>query len=269
MNEESLTGKVVLITGASSGIGKAAALAFAHCGANLVLASRNLQKLKEVEEKAKQMGVMTLALRCDITSRPDVHNVVQRAVENFGRIDIAVCNAGIYFRKLAVDQSIDEVRAVMETNFFGALNCIYEVLPLFQAEKRGHIVVTSSLDGKKSLPTDSAYSASKAALTGFMESLRQELQLTSIHISVVFPGRTDTPMIENIALPSKRLIVPPEKVAKAIIMAVVRKKCEVLVPFLSSKMYVLINSISPRMGDSMVRILKLEGKDIVPRAKAN
>jgi short-subunit dehydrogenase len=267
MSEKSLVDKVVLITGASSGIGKATALVFANCSANLVLASRNLQKLKEVEAKTKQAGVRVMALRCDITSRADVHNVVQKAVEDFGRIDIAVCNAGIYFRKPAVEQSIDEVRGVMETNFFGTLNCIYEVLPLFLAEKKGHIVVTSSLDGKKGLPIDSAYSASKAALTGFMESLRQELRHTSIHISAVFPGRTDTPMIENITLPSKRLVVPPEKVAKAILKAVVRNKREVLVPYLSSKMYVLVNSISPRMGDSMVRILKLEGKDITPPAK--
>jgi short-subunit dehydrogenase len=267
MSEKSLVDKVVLITGASSGIGKATALVFANCSANLVLASRNLQKLKEVEAKTKQAGVRVMALRCDITSRADVHNVVQKAVEDFGRIDIAVCNAGMYFRKPAVEQSIDEVRGVMETNFFGTLNCIYEVLPLFLAEKMGHIVVTSSLDGKKGLPIDSAYSASKAALTGFMESLRQELRHTSIHISAVFPGRTDTPMIENITLPSKRLVVPPEKVAKAILKAVVRNKREVLVPYLSSKVYVLVDSISPRMGDSMVRILKLEGKDITPPAK--
>lgn len=262
MDEKSLAGKVVLITGASSGIGKAAALAFACRGANLVLASRNLQKLKEVEEKAKQTGVRALALRCDITSRPDVQNVIQKAVDEFGRIDIAICNAGMYFRKLAVNQSIEEIRGVMETNFFGTLNCIYEVLPIFFAQKKGHIVVTSSLDGKKGLLIDSAYSASKAALTGFIESLRQELRHTSVHISTIFPGRTDTPMIENIVLPNKRLIVPPEKVAKAIIKAVVCNKREVLVPYLSSKMYVLINSISARMGDSTVRILKLEGKDI-------
>jgi short-subunit dehydrogenase len=262
MNEKSLAGKVVLITGASSGIGKAAALAFVRYGANLVLVSRNLQKLKEVERAARQSGVSALALGCDITSRPDVRITIQKAIDEFGGIDIAVCNAGVYFRKLAVDQSINEIRDVLETNFFGTLNCIYELLPHFLAKGKGHIVVTSSLDGKKGLPIDSAYSASKAALTGFLESLRQELQNTSIHISTIFPGRTDTPMIRNIALPTKRLIVPPEKVAKAIIKAVIHKKREALVPYLSSKLYVLINGISPRMGDWMVRTLKLEGKDI-------
>ncbi len=259
MNQKSLAGKVVLITGASSGIGKATALEFSRYGASLVLVSKNLQKLTEVENKVNQAGVRALTIRCDMTNRSDVRNMIQQTMETFKQLDVAVCNAGIYFRKLAIDQTIDEIRDVMETNYFGTLNCIYEILPLFLAEKTGHIVVTSSLDGKKGLPHDSAYSASKAALTGFLESLRQELQHTSIKISTVFPGRTNTPMIQNISLPNQRLIVSPEKVAKSIVKTVLDKKTEVLVPYFSSKLYVLINSISPRMGDSMSRILKLGG----------
>ena len=262
MYKKSLEGKVVLITGASSGIGKAAALEFARYGANLVLASRNLQTLLEVEKIVSQTGVKVLALRCDITSRPDVHKVIQNTIDTFGHLDIAVCNAGIYFRKLAKDQTIEDARNVMETNFFGTLNCIYEVLPLLLASNTGNIVVTSSLDGKKGLPFDSAYSASKAALAGFLESLRQELQHTSISISTVFPGRIDTPMIQNIKLSNQRLVVSPEIVAKALIKAVFDKKAEVLVPYLSSKLYVLINSISSRFGDSVIRFLKLEGEDV-------
>lgn len=262
MNKTSLGGKVVLITGASSGIGKAAALAFARCDANLVLMSRNLKKLQSVEAEVKRFNVRTLTFSCDITNRLDIHNMIQKAIDEFGCIDIAICNAGMYFRKLAIDQSIDDVRLIMENNFFGTLNCIYEILPHFLTEKKGHFVVISSLDGKKGLPIDSAYSASKSALTGFLESMRQELHHTSIHISTVFPGRIDTPMIENIVLPSRGLIAPPEAVAKTIIKAVIWKKSEVLVPYLSSKFYVLINSISAKMGDWIVRLMKLEGKDV-------
>jgi dehydrogenase/reductase SDR family member 7B len=262
MNAAYLRGKTAIVTGASSGIGRSTSIALARAGTNLVLVSRNISKLKTVEQEAQPFDVKTLAISGDISNRLVVKNTVSQAIEKFAGVDILICNAGVYFRHSIIDQTIDDIRNIMEINFFGSLNCIYEILPHFLAKKAGHIIIISSVDGKKGLPLDSAYSSSKFALTGFADVLRQELAKSGIHVCTVFPGRIDTPMISNIKTSGISAKISPEHVAKAIIMSILKRKKEVFVPYMTSKFFVVSNSISSGFGDWGVRFFNLKGKDL-------
>jgi short-subunit dehydrogenase len=260
MDASYLKGKTAIVTGASSGIGRATSIALAKAGTNLILVSRNISKLRNVEQEAQSFGVKAQAICGDISNRNDVKYFIAQAIEKSEGIDILICNAGIYFRRPITDQTIDDIRNIMETNFFGTLNCIYEILPYFLEKKSGHIIIVSSVDGKKGLPLDSAYVSSKFALAGFAEVLRQELAHSGIHVCTVFPGRIDTPMINGIETPGISPKIPPEHVSKAILSSIIKRKKEVLVPFATSKFFVVSNSISCGFGDWGVKFFKLEGK---------
>jgi short-subunit dehydrogenase len=257
-----LKGKTAIVTGASSGIGRCTSIALARAGTNLILVSRNLSKLRIVEQETLSFNVKAHAICGDISNNRDVKNVFKQAMEESASIDILICNAGVYFRRPVIDQSMDDIRNIMEINFFGSLNCIYEILPHFIGRRSGSIVVVSSVDGKKGLPLDSAYAASKFALAGFADVLRQEVSDTGIHVCTVFPGRIDTPMISNIETSGISAKVSPERVARAIVTSITRRKKEVLVPYVTSKFFVVSNSMSCGFGDWGVRFFNLKGRDV-------
>jgi short-subunit dehydrogenase len=262
MNTSYLIGKTAIVTGASSGIGRSISIALARAGTNLVLVARDIAKLKNVEQEVLSFNIKAEVLCGDISNRPDIKNIFSQAINKSPGIDILICNAGVYFRRPVTDQTIDDIRNIMEINFFGSLNCIYEILPHFLEKKSGHIIIVSSVDGKKGLPLDSAYSSSKFALAGFADVLRQELDSSGIHICTIFPGRIDTPMIHDIETSGISAKISPENVAKAVIMSIIRRKKEVFVPYLTSKFFVVSNSISCGFGDWEVRFLNLKGKDV-------
>lgn len=262
MKITSLNGKTALITGASSGIGKATAIALAREGVNLVLVSRGIERLKEVQAELKNFNVKTVILPGDISNNDEISEIIQKSLSEFETIDFLICSAGMYYRCPAADLSIDEIQKVMDTNFYGTLRCIYQLLPHFRERNTGHIVVISSFEGKRGLPRDAAYVASKFALTGFMEVMRQELYGTSVIISTILPGRINTPMIENIKTPKINTKLPPKMVANAVINAIVKKKKELLVPFLTLKIFLIASCISPTFGDWFTRHYKLQGDDI-------
>jgi short-subunit dehydrogenase len=146
----------------------------------------------------------------------------------------------------------------MAINFYGALHGILTVLPHMLTRKSGHIVLVSSLDGKKGMPHDAPYVAAKFALTGFGEVIRQELATTGIHVTTIFPGRIDTPMIENLKVPWISPKFSAELVARAIIRGIRRRKAEVIVPGIYAPLAV-INALAPRFMDWFVRVFHLEG----------
>jgi short-subunit dehydrogenase len=262
MNTTYLRGKTAIVTGASSGIGRSTSIALARAGTNLILVARDPAKLKNVQQEALSFNINAEVLCGDISNRPEIKNTFSQAIKKSSGIDILICNAGVYFRKPVADQTIEDIRNIMEINFFGSLNCIYEILPHFLEKKSGHIVVVSSVDGKKGLPLDSAYSSSKFALAGFADTLRQELAPSGIHICTIFPGRIDTPMIRDIETSGISAKIPPDSVARAVIMSIIRRKKEVFVPYLSSKFFVVSNSVSCGFGDWGVRFFNLKGKDV-------
>jgi len=182
-----VTGKVVWITGASSGIGEAMAYAFAGKGAQLVLSARNEGRLQEVRQRCASPE-RHLVVPLDLEDPSPFSDNVRSVVEKLGRIDILVNNGGISQRSPASDTSLDTDRRIMETNFFGTVALTKAVLPVMLEKASGQIVVISSLVGKFGTPLRSTYSASKHALHGFFDSLRAELSTKGIRVLIVCPG---------------------------------------------------------------------------------
>jgi short-subunit dehydrogenase len=182
--------KVVIITGASSGIGKACAEEFAKRGANLVLAARQYVTLCEITANLeKQYGIKALAVQSDVSKEEDCEHLIKQAVATFGKIDILINNAGLSMRALFQDVDLSVLKNLMEVNFWGTVYCskyaLSEIL-----KTRGSIIGVSSIAGYRGLPGRTGYSASKFAMNGFMESLRTELLKTGVHVMVACPGFT-------------------------------------------------------------------------------
>ncbi len=262
MERSELRGKVVAITGASSGIGRACALAFAGIGTHLALGARRGEALQQVADEARLLGVQAIAIPTDVAETEQVDGLVQQALAQFGQIDILVANAGMYWRCPACELRWEDIERVMAVNYYGCLRSVLAVLPHMRKRGSGHIVAVSSVDGKKGIPPDAAYVASKFAVTGFMEVLRQEMRGTGVHVSTIFPGRIDTPMLAGVSVPWITPKVPAEKVAEAIVGAVLGNKAEVLVPYAGAKLLLVLNSFSAGLGDLAVRALRLSGKGI-------
>lgn len=255
-----LEGKTALITGGNSGIGRATALLMAREGANLALVGRNRQRLDQVVEEVQALGVQAQGFEADIAQPQQIEQAIAQAAARFGRIHIAHLNAGIYLRCPAAELTMEQIRAIMDNNFYGTLNALYPLLAHMKAQGGGSIVATLSMDGKKGVPPDGAYVASKFALNGFFQVLRQELRGSSIHIGAVFPSHTDTPQIAHVACPPIAHKMQPEQVAQGVLRCVLGRKPEVLVPGPSCKLLVLCDAVSPRLGDLMVRLFRLGGE---------
>ncbi len=251
--------KVIVITGASSGIGRAAALAFARCGAKVVLAARNEEKLELLKEEIHGQGGQALAIKTDICLFSDMQSMARETIARWGRIDIVIANAGQYFQDVPGQVDLGAYERSMAVNFMGTLYTVTSVLPEMLRRGCGHIVIMNSLDAKKGIVGDGPYVAAKAALDGFGDVLRQELKGKGLRVTAIYPGRVDTAMIRHIQVPRISPKLSPEKVARAIMRGVKRGKAVVVVP----KAFFLLaplNNIFPRLLDWAYRVLKLEGK---------
>ena len=257
--KQNLAGKVAIVTGASSGIGAATAVALAKKNVRLALVARNEERLKKISDEIKSLGGEAIYYLADIREADQIKLAVSNTIGHYGHLDIACCNAGIYFRCPTPELTIDQIRSVMETNFYGNLNTAYAVLPYMQNQGDGSIIVTVSMDGKKGVPPDAAYVASKFALNGFFQVMRQEVCKSGIHVGMIFPSRTDTPQIENIDCPKITPKASPEIMAKAIVKMLEHRKKEKMVPYFSCKLLTLADEISPSFSDALIRILKLDG----------
>jgi NAD(P)-dependent dehydrogenase (short-subunit alcohol dehydrogenase family) len=187
---------VVVVTGAASGIGRALAHRFAKGGARLGLLDRDPTPLPALVSELAELGVESLPLSCDVTRWQDCQTAIQSVLEHFGGIDILVNNAGITHLSRFSDTDVSVVRKVMEVNFFGAVHCTKAALPAL-VERRGLVIVTSSIAGFSPLAGRCGYSAAKHALHGFFESLRCETQMSGLRVMMVCPGFTDTAIGRN------------------------------------------------------------------------
>ncbi len=179
--------KTVVITGASSGIGLALAYEFASCGANVVMGARTVEKLAEAAEAIG--SDRTVYAATDVTVEADCKRLIDMAVERFGGIDALICNAGISMRALFDEVDLNVLRRLMDVNFWGTVNCVKHALPYIQAS-HGSIVGVSSVAGIHGLPGRTGYSASKFAMTGFLETIRVENLKKGVHVMVACPGFT-------------------------------------------------------------------------------
>lgn len=181
-----ITQKVVVITGASSGIGKALAERYAHAGYKLALAARNIERLQKA---AELLPTDSLLVTCDVSQMDDCQQLIRQTIERFGRIDTLINNAGISMRALFQDVSLEVLHQVMDINFWGSVYCTKFALPYLQ-KTQGSIIGISSIAGHRGLPARSGYSASKFAMNGFLEAIRAELLPDKVHVLTVSPGFT-------------------------------------------------------------------------------
>jgi len=228
--------RAVLITGASSGIGEDIAQALGRLGAQIGLIARRKTKLQDLADRIAAQGGRALPLACDVTRRSEVDEIVRRASNAFGKIDILINSAGVLIPAHTEDARIEDLDAMMRTNFYGMVHMIQAVLPLMREAGSGRIVNIASLAGRRGFSPIGGYSATKFAVVGFTEALRVELVGSGITASLVMPGVVDTPMadtalpgVENLsALP--KLAMPTNWVTWAILAALTFGWSEIGVP---------------------------------------
>lgn len=189
--------KVIIVTGASSGIGLATANLFATLEAKVVMAARSIDKLEEIRAKMPD-PTKVLCVKTDVSKEADCENLIKQTVEKFGRIDILINNAGISMRAMFLDLDLDVIRRLMDTNFWGTVYCAKFALP-YLLESKGSVVGVISTAGYLGLPGRTGYSASKFAVRGFLDTLRVEHRYDGLHVMVFAPGFTAS-NIRNMAL---------------------------------------------------------------------
>ncbi len=183
--------KVVIITGASSGIGKACTYELARQGATIVLASRRENELIKIETKLKKEGCDILSVKTDVRKIDDCERLINRTVQEYGRIDVLINNAGISMRANFNDLDLSVIKELMDTNFYGAVYCTKFALP-YLIKQKGSLIGISSITGLTPLPGRTGYAASKHAMDGFLNTLRLENIKKGLHVLIVHPGFTSS-----------------------------------------------------------------------------
>jgi short-subunit dehydrogenase len=253
-------GKVIIITGASSGIGKALALEAAKQGADVVLAARTVDKLHEVSKTIESLGVKSLVVQTDVSVEQDAKKLVETTVEKFGKIDVLVNNAGISMRAMFDEMKTDVFKTVMDINFMGTVYCTSYALPHILKQK-GSVVGISSIAGLAPLPARTAYSASKFAMFGFLTTLRTENIKRGLHVMISHPGFTESEIRKNALLAdgSKQGMTPrneekmmtSEEVAIKVMKGIKNRK-RVQIMTLTGNMTYFVNKLLPCFAHKMI-----------------
>lgn len=250
--------KIVVITGASSGIGKALAYEFASRGASLVLAARRVDRLQQIEQELT--GTEILSVQADVSKEEDCENLMKQAVDRFGQIDVLINNAGISMRALFADLDVSVMKRLMDVNFWGTVYCTKSALPHLLKTK-GSVVGVISIAGYVGLPARTGYSASKYAIRGFLDALRIENLKTGLHVLVAAPGFTASE-VREVALTQdgsaqgqtprdESKMMTAEECAKHIANAVKKRKRELILTFVEGKLTVFLGKFLPRLLDKL------------------
>ncbi len=255
-----IRGNVAIVTGASSGIGRATAIRLAEAGVKVVAAARNGARLEALVSQIRKNGGEAVAQPTDVTDPKQCQAAVQRALQEYGALDILINNAGISMRALVDDTDESTLRRVMEVNFWGTVRCTKAALPYLR-KSRGVLLAVSSVAGFHGLPGRSGYSASKFAIHGFMESVRIENLDVGLHVTIVAPGFTaseirthalvadggeqgDTPRDEA-------KLMQPERVAKLIVRSIKKRKRNKIISF-EGQVIALMQRILPLWIDRQI-----------------
>lgn len=255
-----LVEKVIVITGASSGIGKACAIRFANKDVAIVIAARNKENLEQATNEIKKITTDVLAVICDVAKKEDCELLITKTVEKFGRIDLLINNAGISMRAVFNEMDLKVLEQVMNINFYGTVYCTKYALPHLLKTK-GTVVGVSSIAGYVGLPARTGYSASKFAMQGFLEALRTENLKTGLNVLIACPGFTAS-NIRNTALSAngkaqkesprdESKMMTSEQVADEIFKAVQQKKRTLILTF-EGKMAVFLSKFFPKLISKLV-----------------
>jgi len=261
--------KVVLITGGTSGIGKACAVAFGKAGAKVVFSGRNVQGLAQTSQELAAAGIDHLAVQADVSVEEQCRQMVQQAIDKFGRLDVLINNAGISMRALFEDLDLEVIRKVMDINFWGTVYSTKFALP-YILESKGSVIGISSIAGYRGLPARTGYSASKFAMHGFLETLRTELLHKGVHVMIACPGFTAS-NIRNTALAANGQqqgesprdegdMMTAEEVAERILKATQQRKRDLVMTF-QGKLTVFLNKWLPGLTDKLVFNVMAKEKD--------
>ena len=252
--------QVVIITGGSSGIGKALAVTYAQGGAKVVITGRNEDRLNEVATELDGLKAPNLCLKLDVASEADNKHLIDETIKAFGQINVLINNAGISMRALFEEIEVEVFKKVMDINFYGTLYATKYALPHILKTK-GSIVGVSSINGYRGTPARTAYTASKYAMNGFFESLRTEVMHRGVHVLVACPGFTGT-NIRNAALTAdgtsqgdsprdEGKMMTAEEVADGIIKAIKKRKRDIIFTT-QGKLAVFLNKVIPGRMDKIV-----------------
>ena len=252
--------KVVIVTGGTSGIGKACAITFGQKGAKVVITGRNQLNLDETSASLQALNIDHLAIQADSAIEEDNKRTIEQTLAKYGRIDVFIANAGVSMRALFNDLDLSVIKQVMDINFYGAVYGIKYALPHI-IKTKGSIVGVSSVAGFRGVPARSGYSASKFALQGFLEVLRTELLKTGVHVLIACPGFTAS----NIRVTSltkdgspqgqspleEKNLMTSEEVAEKILQAVEKRKKYAIMSF-KDNLTIFLNKLFPSMMDGIV-----------------
>jgi len=258
MSDRSLDGRVVAITGASAGIGLAAAMRLAGRGASVALSARRADRLGAVVADLTARGASALAVPGDVTREADTQALVDRAVAAFGRLDVMVANAGAGFHGTLAETPPEVVRRLMDVNFLGTYFAARAAMPVFARQGAGHLIVISSIVGRRGVAGMTAYGATKAAQLGFAEALRTELIGTGIHVTVVFPISTRTEFHDAMRRDYGHAVAglgpkqTADDVAAAIEAAILTPRAEVY-PYAKSRALAVLGVVAPAFTDRLVK----------------
>lgn len=261
--------KVVLITGGTSGIGKALAFSFGRAGAKVAFSGRNPQGLTQTSQELTAAGIDNLAIQADVSVEEQCAQMVQQAISRYGGLDVLINNAGISMRALFEEVDLDVIRKVMDINFWGTVYSTKAALP-YILKRRGSIIGISSIAGYRGLPARTGYSASKFAMHGFLETLRTELLHKGVHVMVACPGFTAS-NIRNTALAANGQqqgespreegnMMTAEEVADRILKATQQRKRDLVMTF-QGKLTVFLNKWLPGFTDKLVFNVMAKEKD--------
>jgi NAD(P)-dependent dehydrogenase (short-subunit alcohol dehydrogenase family) len=258
----SLQGKVALVTGASSGLGRATALRLARQGVQVALAARTRTALEETAAEIRGLGTPALVLPTDVTVADQCRHAVEETVHRLGKLDIVLCSAGLSMRSYFEGSSLEAMERVVRVNFFGTLYVTHFALPHVK-RTGGSLVAISSLTGKRGIPSYAPYGASKFAIQGLYEALQVELRRDGVHVGIVSPAFVDTPLRINVLGPDGNpwpepppppfRIWPVEKCVDRILRLIVRRQREVLLPRFAGPLIGLDRLLGRRLGDRLLR----------------
>lgn len=244
-----LRGKVAVVTGAASGMGRALCPQLAREGVRLGLLDRNAEGLASLEEELRKQGTFCRLAVADVSDRQAIHSAFNALAAELGPVDVLVACAGITGATFVDDLAVEQTEAILRINVLGVVYSVEAVLPDMLARQSGHIVALSSLAGCRGMPFSAAYSASKAALMTYLESLRPSLRRRGIAVTTVLPGFVRTPLMVNAPAKPPMAMMEPEDAARHIIRAIHRRSRVYAFPWSTSLLLCVLRWLPPWLYD--------------------